>query len=368
MSKSGRYPLTSSPLYCLSSKQKLATLLGISLRDLLFLVKQTDNYRLWGLPRRRRDVLIGAPHKSRDIQQPKPLLAILHKRLAGLLGRIEKPDFVYSATKLRSYLDNAKRHTTNQRAVKVDIKNFYPSVRRKAVRDFFGRELKCAPDVAHLLTCLCCLDSGAGPALPTGSAVSPVLSYFACSRMFQKISTLADEHGLTFTLYVDDMVFSGEKASRSFTSLVVRELARNGFVGHKITHFGANSVKVVTGVAVSSGKVDIPHRRQRRIRQFEEAFWKTADLDDAQLLGLTLLGQYREAERIKPGSKQRALPIVARLEELGLSTSGAVAIAAPKKRAMPKRVSPKRIASLRDAKVRARGAIVALAEDAAEAA
>ncbi|MGH8072891.1 MAG: reverse transcriptase family protein [Lysobacter sp.] len=337
----------------MASKQKLAALLGVSLRDLLFLLKQPDNYRLWGLPHRRRDALAGIPHKPRDIQQPKPLLALLHRRLAVLLGRIEKPAYVYSATKSRSYLDNAKQHATNHRAVKVDIKNFYPNVKRKFVRDFFGRELKCAPDVAHVLTDLCCLDTVPGSALPTGSAASPVLSFFACSAMFREIAELANRHGLTFTLYVDDMVFSGEKANRNFTTLVVHALAKNGFVGHKITHFGSNTIKIITGVAVSSGNVDLPHRRQRRIRKFEEAFWASKNHDDIQLLGITLLGQYREAERIKSGSKLRALPIVARLEKLGLATTGVGATTANPKKPRGKRVSAKRFATLREAATRA---------------
>ncbi|TAK37905.1 MAG: RNA-directed DNA polymerase [Lysobacteraceae bacterium] len=348
MANARAYPLTSSPFYRLASKQKLAAILGVSLRDLRLLLKQPDNYRLWDTRRRRRDELVGIPHKARAIQQPKPLLAIIHKRLAILIGRIEKPDYVYSATKARSYFDNARPHAIGEPTVKIDIKNFYSNVTRRFVRDFFERRLQCSPDVAHVLTELCCITTASSSALPTGSAVSPVLSFFACSEMFRRIAEIAKDHGLIFTLYVDDMVFSGSKANRHFTSKVVHELAKNGFVGHKITHFRGDATKVVTGVAVSAGRVDLPFRRQRKIRQFEEAFWAATNPEDISLLGATLLGQYREAERIKPGTKLRALAVAARLEKLGLSNGLPPSV--KKRRGYPgKRLDAKRFDRLRSA-------------------
>ena len=173
-------------------------------------------------------MLAGMPAKKpRYIQQPKPLLDAVHRRIAGLLSRIQKPPFVYSATKGLDYVDNARKHMNTHRGVKVDIKDFYPSVRARLVRTFYEEIMCCAPDVARLLTKICC----AGDSLPTGSSVSPLLSYFACSRLFARISAMAAKRNLVFTLYVDDMMFSGEEATRQFASEVVRELAGHGFVG-----------------------------------------------------------------------------------------------------------------------------------------
>lgn len=306
------YQLDQSPLYRLKSKRKLAALLEVPLKDLLFLLG-LENYRNWVKAQKPSEVLAGLkPSKERWIQQPRPLVRALHKRLAAFLGRIQKPDFVYSATKGRSYVDNAKQHKDGKRAVKVDVKSFYPSVKQKAVREFFARDLQCSPDVAHLLSRICCADGF----LPTGSAVSPVLSYFACSPLFLRIAELATAHGLVFTLYVDDMVFSGDGATREFSRRVVRELARCGFVGHKISYFPPAKPKIITGVAVWSDAIGIPYKRQMRIRAFEEAFRKTTIAADAKILGATLLGQYREAERLQSGSRSRATPVQQRLDGL----------------------------------------------------
>ncbi len=319
--KQAGYALDQSPFYRLTSKRKLAALLELPLRDLRFLIALADNYRAWDLPQKRQDVLAGMPaKKERKIQQPKPLLGAIHKRIAVLLSRIQKPRFVYSATRGVSYADNARRHMNSDRGIKVDIKDFYQTIRPKQVRDFFEYELKCAPDIAHLLSQICCVNNS----LPTGSALSPILSYFACSRMFSQIASQAESRNLVFTLYVDDMMFSGEEATRDFSAVIVRVLAGHGFIGHKISYFPPGTAKVITGVAVWADRVSLPRRRYRKMRLFQKAFWRTNTFDEAQLLGNTLIGQFREAERLHPGSKKHAKPIEDRLDLMKISLFGSL--------------------------------------------
>lgn len=280
---------------------------------------QAHSYKRWTLGQSERDKLIGLPKKSkkREIQQPKAALNAVHKRIALLLGRIEKPGFVYSATKRRSYVENAIQHQTDERCVKVDVKEFYPNIKFNRVRSFFIDQLGCSGDIAHVLAVLCCVNGG----LPTGSAISPVLSYFACAPMFARIAKLSVDRELKFTLYVDDMVFSGDAANWAFSDMVRRVLKNNGFVGHKVTLYRAGDVKVVTGVAVKANFKDLPFARQRRIRMTEAAFAKSVDKEELRILGAALIGQYREAERIRVGMKQKALLVQARLNAQGIEPS-----------------------------------------------
>lgn len=314
------YPLRQSPLFRMGSRKRLAILFGMSPRDLELLADlQPENFKHWELKQSERDRLIGLPKKNkrRKIQQPKVALNAFHKKLALFLGRIEKPDFVFSATKRRSYVENALRHKNDFPCVKVDIREFYQNVRFGAVRRFFREDLECADDIAHLLAILCCN----GRTLPTGSPISPVLSYFACRKMFDDIAGLASEHGLIFSLYVDDMVFSGPRASLAFAELVRRKLRNYDFVGHKIVCYRSNDVKVITGVAVSKELVALPFGRQKRIRLIAKKFANAKNLDDAKVLGTALKGQYREAERVRPGMKALAHRVQARMDAMGISPS-----------------------------------------------
>lgn len=345
------YPLNQSPLYKTTSKRKLADVLQISLRDLLFIAALPDNYREWPLKQKAQDALAGLapPKKKRLIQQPKAIVNAVQKRIAQILARIKKPDYVYSSTKHRSYFDNAKAHSNPHPAIKVDIRDFYQSVKEKSVKDFFEREMKCASDVAHLLARLCCTKGF----LPTGSAVSPTLSYFSCSPMFERIASAANEHGLTFTLYVDDMVFSGEGANRDFLKTIWPDLSRNQLIGHKIAYFASGQPKVITGAVIWNGRTGVPNKRQKRIRFFERAFRKARDPDHIELLGKTLLGQYREAERIQRGSRHRAKPVQDRLDatrslRFAELTEVPVRKQRPKKRKIVLRRSKKLLLALRE--------------------
>ena len=351
------HAIDQSSLYRLTSKRRLATLLKMPLNDLLFLASLKDtNYQSWPLTQKRRDVLAGIPAKdARYIQQPMPLLRAVHDQLALIFSRIEKPPFVYSATKGRSYLDNALQHKNEHAAFKVDIKSFYPSVKLKWVKRFFERDLKCESDVAHFLATLCCV----GGMLPTGSPISPVLSYFACAPVFLRMAEIAKQNELVFTLYVDDMVFSGAKASRVISTAVLRELAANGFKGHKVAHFRPGQIRVITGVAVGPAGISIPYKRQKRIRIFEEAFARTKLPDDVALLGRTLLGQYREGERLQRGSRERAKPIQERLDAIHAARFADLTAVAPARRKPTPRPklnrdwTQKKIAQLREKQAKA---------------
>jgi RNA-directed DNA polymerase len=140
--------LNQSPLYALGSKARLCDLLGIGTRDLRLLLS-LENYKEWPAKQKLAEKLANIPAKARRIQEPKTLLRLLHKRLALLLDRLEKPDFLYSARKGRSYLSNATQHQSDGSAIRVDIKSFYPSVRQRVVKSFFEDQLRMAPDVAH---------------------------------------------------------------------------------------------------------------------------------------------------------------------------------------------------------------------------
>jgi len=347
-----RYPLNQSPLYAVMSKRKLANLFGLPLRDLVFLTSLGDrNYQQWPLRQKPRDQIAGIrpPVNPRVVQEPMPLLRALHDQIAALLSKLEKPHFVFSASKGRSYLDNALEHRDNLSypAFKVDIKRFYPSVKIWWVRRFFEHDMRCAPDVSRLLARLCCMSG----ALPTGSPLSPALSYFACAPIFRWMQEFAELHGLKFTLYVDDMFFSGAKASQQLSRSVLRYLAINGFRGHKVAHFSPGQPRVITGVALSTQGVSIPFKRQKLTRLYERAFLAADDPESIHTLGKTLLGQYREGERLQRGSSDRAGPIQHRLDQLEpekLKAKGRTRSAARKRKRLPKTYVADQVQRLRN--------------------
>jgi hypothetical protein len=238
----------------LKSKRRLSELLHIDLRSLLLLADARDNYQIFTIYKNG---------KPRKVETPKKQLEAIHTRLFKLLQRIETPDYLHSGVKQRSHVTNAKAHENSAGLVKLDIKSYYPSTKRERVYQFFRNDLHCSPDVAKLLSDLSCVDGH----IPTGSPLSQILAFFASFHMFEGISQLANDNEIAFTVYVDDLTFSGPKVSQAFLWNVKKVIHNYGFGYHKLYSAPPQRVKVVTGVAIGNDGMRVQNKHQKAIYQ-----------------------------------------------------------------------------------------------------
>eukprot|EP01036_Dinobryon_divergens_P044289 gene44289-59086_t len=178
MSTAKGYQLDQSPLYKLESKRKLAKLLFWDLSRLQALANRTDNYR---------SKKTMHANKERSLEVPKPALENVQRRIYQLLDRIEKPDYLHSGRKQRSYITNAQVHAGAVWLIKLDIKKFYAAVSSARVYRFFQDVMRCSPDVASLLAKLCT----ARGHLAIGSRVSQLLAFFSAKPMFDELHARA---------------------------------------------------------------------------------------------------------------------------------------------------------------------------------
>lgn len=228
--------------------------MNIDLKPLLLLAEAEDNYQIFTIYKNG---------KPRTVQTPKKHLEAIHTRLFKLLQRIETPEYLHSGVKRRSHVTNAKAHETSGGLVKLDIKGYYPSTKRERVYQFFRSDLHCSSDVAKVLSDLSCVNGH----IPTGSPLSQILAFFASFHMFDDISLLAKGSGVTFTLYVDDLTFSGHKVSKAFLWNIKKIIHNYGFEYHKEYSAPPQRVKVVTGVAIGNDGVRVQNKHQKAIYQ-----------------------------------------------------------------------------------------------------
>lgn len=262
------YSIDQSPLYKLSTRKRLAELLGFDLRNLEALAARPTNYHEF-------DIQQG--DKIRHVEVPKRALERVHRRLFILLERIKKPPYLHSGTKGRSYITNAKVHLGDVPVVKLDIKKFYPSIEFDRIFRFFQDTLQCPPDVSALLTRLCTINGH----IPTGSCVSQLLAYFAALPMFEELSATSGPD-IRFTCYVDDMTWSGSGAGSALLWQLKQVIHRHGFRYHADYVYGATEVKVVTGVVIQGTSLKVQQSK-------EHAQWRE----------LHALGQHHGNERLK---------------------------------------------------------------------
>lgn len=304
------YDLNQSPLYRLPTRAKLAALLQISPTFLQSLI-QNKTYRHFKTqpkyPSSSHPVLA---HKARDIQQPVGGLHDAQKRLANYLSRVILPDYVHSARKGRTYRSNAQCHQGNGRAFRIDIRKFYLSIHDAYVLRFFKERLKCSVDVAHILTELTCYERY----LPTGSPLSPIMSFLAYWPMFDELYDVAKSAQVVMTLYVDDIVMSGPMAKGTLIPVCKRIIKKYGLKAHKIAQFSQGETRVITGVAVDKSGLKLPNKRHRKIRALKEELEKSDNAVDQLTFGRALIGIFREASVLEPSFREKARVIEAQLK------------------------------------------------------
>lgn len=105
-----------------------------------------------------------------------------------------------------------RRHAGHPALLRLDIENFFPSVRDEHVREGLLR-LGASGELARLLSHLVTLPGELPQGAPTSVAVADIVLFPADVRL----AGLGQQRGLTYTRYVDDLTVSGgeEKLTRA---------------------------------------------------------------------------------------------------------------------------------------------------------
>lgn len=252
---SARYALEEMPLFGMRSIDTLSSLLRVSPADLRMLCRHPT----YGETR----VFQPSQNKSRVLDAPTFKTLQLHYRLFELLDRVQRPAFLHSATKGRSYVTNAAAHAGHVPVATMDLKRFYESTTVVHVMSLFRDTLQMANDLARLLTTLCTVHGH----LPMGSPLSPLMSYFVHRDLFSEVAEVCAAKQITMTLYYDDLAFSGTHASLGLLTAVAQLVSRRGLAApaDRFRVFSAADIKMVTGVAIHGHQLKLSDAQHQGI-------------------------------------------------------------------------------------------------------
>ena len=184
-----------------------------------------------------------------------------------------------------SVVDNAVRHANSQVVVRMDLKDFFPSVTFQRVRGYF-EYLGYNPGVASVLA-LICTDAPRvrltrdgdthfvairERSLPQGACTSPDLANLIAGALDRRLEGFAARTSWVYTRYADDLVFSTSSADASPHRLIRSVTAINADEGFTVNTaktriMRAPNRQAVTGLLVNNG-VQISRRDRKRIRAF----------------------------------------------------------------------------------------------------
>lgn len=289
------YKIDQSPLYRLSNKRKLATILQTEYATLLH-AKEMINYTVSEIEK--------GSGGFRTIYNPCRELKQVQRRIKNLLSRILIPSWVFSGRKGVCHVDNGKYHEHSIYFIQSDLHAFYDSCSREHVYRLFKDRFKCSSDVSALLSDLTTLTLEDGTTvIPTGSPCAQLVAFFAFQDMFNELHDLACNHGCKFSLYVDDLTFSSKTPFSNPAVFKKKLLQIVKRYGHslslsKTAYRGADETKIVTGVAITKEGVSaIPNKLRYKIVQ-GTAQSGTGDTSTA----LSTLGRINSARMVEPSS------------------------------------------------------------------
>ena len=230
-------------------------------------------YRSYELPKRSGGM--------RLIDAPIPRLLTCQKWiLRNLLETVPLHPCATGYRKDYSLLRNIEPHIGQCHLLKLDIENFFHSIKIRRVIPIF-QKMGYLNKTAFELSSLCCVRGR----LPQGSATSPTLSNIVAKRLDYRLNGLAEKHGLNYTRYADDITFSGTKIPAWYASEAQRIVADEGFPvnARKCRHYTRPGRRIVTGVSVAGPNPKIPRNTKRKLKQ--EVYEILSSTDPSQVFG-----------------------------------------------------------------------------------
>lgn len=292
-----KYSLNQCALYKCSSKKKLEHLLNIENGELKN-IESAIRYSQFSIDKKNSD-------EKRIITAPQYTIKRVQKRILNLLQHVERPEWLISGEKGKTYIDNGEAHRGNLYAVTIDIKQFYDNCVREPVYSFFLNKMQTKPDIAKILTDIVTYNGG----IPTGCPTSQLIAYYAYEDMFAEISKIAEKYNCVFTLYVDDMTFS------SIEPINYRRMVQEIDVilrkyGHKpkykkVKYYPKSKDTPITGTIINkNGDLEVPNTLQKSvydkftiIKELDPSI-EIVDSDTKKTL-LSLQGQIQATKRIE---------------------------------------------------------------------
>jgi retron-type reverse transcriptase len=253
------------------------------------------HYVTFAIPKRRGG--------ERLIMAPKRRLKAVQRALNALLvSKLPVSSYAHGFRPKRSVRSNAQPHVGKRVVLRLDLREFFPSIHFGRVRGLLvslGYGYPVATVLATLMT-----EAPRQPvrigdqtfyppvgsrACPQGAPTSPGLSNAVTMKLDHRLAGLARKRGFEYTRYADDLTFSGDDiaAAHALRLAAGRVIRDEGFEvnAEKTLVMRASGRQQVTGITVNR-TLGLSRRERRTLRAalHREAQQRAAGNADASLL------------------------------------------------------------------------------------
>lgn len=254
-------------------REKILSTFGLLPSELNRLIATAPHrYKVFYIPKKKVGEL-------REIAQPASELKVIQNWLIGYLSEhLPVHDCAVAYRINRGIKHNALRHIEKRFVLKMDLQNFFPSIRQKDIEQhlkiYAGNELS-AEDISDICQIiLWSSKKNLGRHLCIGAPSSPFISNSILYGLDISIDAFCKENEVTYTRYADDLIFSTNRENvlnliEIFIHNIFREAnyPRLSINKTKTVHTSRGRGITVTGVVITpTGKISIGRDRKRLIR------------------------------------------------------------------------------------------------------
>lgn len=201
----------------------------------------------------------------RDITIPFPaLLDMQYWIFENILKSISINPCAHGFAHKKSIITNSKIHAGQKHLLKLDLKDFFPSININRVIAVF-KKLGYPNEISFYLAAICTNEG----CLPQGAPTSPMLSNIIAKKLDKRLIGLAKKYKLRYTRYADDLTFSGDEIPAVYIEYVNDIIKSEGFELNSIKTrlFKGKGKRIVTGVSVIDKEIKLPREYKRDLRQ-----------------------------------------------------------------------------------------------------
>lgn len=182
---------------------------------------------------------------------------------------------VHGFVKKRNTLTNAKQHLNKKYIFKIDVENFFSSIKIESIKEVFIK-LGCNNKSSELFSQLCSYNN----VLKEGFNTSPMIANLYCFDLDKELISLSNKYNVEYTRYSDDITFSSNE--NNFPQISELESLLNKYDlklnKNKTLFLKKGQSQYVTGLSISNESYPrVPRKMKRKIRQdlyqLEKYFW-----------------------------------------------------------------------------------------------
>ncbi len=218
----------------------------------LYIENRNDQYKKIEIPKKNGNI--------RSLHSVfGPLKRIQTNTLSYLSSNFKPSKYAHGFVKGRSIITNAKMHINKKIIIRIDIKDFFPSITFARLHGMFQTyPFNFSESISTIFSQICCLeeDNGQG-SIPQGGVMSPYISNMICRKLDSRIGNFAKKNHFTYTRYADDIIISTNKSFNidktiKIISKIIEE--ENFIVNESKTRVMKKSGRQsVTGIIVNDG-------------------------------------------------------------------------------------------------------------------